>query len=225
MATYSTNVDICNKALQELGCAQITTLSDNSRNANECNFLYDKVRVTLLREHPWLFSIKYATLNEPTGTETYQNGETRNSFTLPSDYARLADQNPREAALTTQATTGAVKFTDYSIEGGNLLTAQTIVILRYASLVTNVATFDPLFCDVMAARMGVDGLAETLTQSPVKRQLAERRYVARMLTALQTNLIEAGSDEPLEQFIQMARILFGDQVATSAQQGQGREQQ
>lgn len=209
MTEYVTSVDICNKALQEIGAALITTLNDSSPGAFECNFLYDKTRVTLLREHVWNFSIQYATLSSPTGTNTYQNGLTRNVFTLPAGFMRFADQNPRAAGTLTQSTTGGIKYTDYAIEGGNLTTASAGPIhLRFAGDITNVALMDSLFCDSLAARMNVDGLAEKLTGSVARRQLAEQRYEERIALAKLIGLIEAAGDEPnAGPQLQTARVL------------------
>lgn len=219
MAEYATAADICNKALQEIGCALIGSLTDDSRNANECNFLYDKTRVALLREHVWNFAISYATLTAA-GTLTYQNGSTRNKFTLPAGYMRLADQQPRTAQLMTQATSGGVRGTDYSIEGGFLVTAQAGVLLRYAADISTVTLMDPLFCDALAARMCVDGLAETLTGSVQKRQLAGQRYADRIALAKLLNAIEAADDEPLAELMRTARTL--EQPPAPAPQGRGR---
>ena len=205
MTEYTTNIDICNKALQEIGCARITSLS-GSRNADECGFLYDKARQALLREHVWGFSIAYQTL-ELSGTVVYQNQLNRNKFSLPTDFVRLADQNPRQPNQLSQAVTGGIKSTDYSIEGGYLVTGQPSVILRYASNVMDVTLMDPLFCDALAAKMCVDGLAEMLTQNVQKRQLAEQRYTSRIALAKIIQIIEAAGDEPIEEMLRSARVL------------------
>jgi len=60
MAT--SDVEICNSALQKIGAETITTLSDNTRRAALCNRQYDKVRKKLLRAHPWNFAIRRAAL-------------------------------------------------------------------------------------------------------------------------------------------------------------------
>lgn len=223
MSEYATSADICNKALQELGCVLIGSLTDNSRNAAQCSFLYDKTRQALLREHIWGFAISYATLASPVTTRTYQNGVKRNAFTLPAGFVRFAFQDPRTAGNVTQATTGGIKFTDYQLEGGQLVTANAGPIqLRYASDVTNVALMDPLFCDALAARMEVDGLAETLTGSAVKRQLAQQRYDARIEMAKLIQLIESAGDEPTEQAVKTARILEQPPAPQPLPQGRGR---
>ncbi len=71
MAT--SDVEICNSALQKLGAETITTLADNSRRASLCNRQYDKIRKKLLRAHPWNFAIKRAALVEITEAVTSVN--------------------------------------------------------------------------------------------------------------------------------------------------------
>jgi hypothetical protein len=52
---YSTPEDIVNRGLQHLGAIRITTLSDNSKNAAEAAFIYDKCRRAEMRANPWNF--------------------------------------------------------------------------------------------------------------------------------------------------------------------------
>lgn len=55
---YSQPVDICNRALQHIGATRITALDDDSKNANACAFVYDKVRAAELRRNIWQFSCR-----------------------------------------------------------------------------------------------------------------------------------------------------------------------
>ena len=206
MSAYTTNVDISNRALQLLGASFIATMADQSRNAVQCNFIYDKVRQAELRAHVWNFAISYATLASPATTFTYQNGQSRNAFTRPADFLRFADQNPRAQAVVRQNTLGGVKYTDYSIEGSYLVTALGGPIhLRYVQDVTTVTAFDPMFSEALAARMAI-GMAEIITQDASKKQLAEQWYTETVQKAQLIDLIEAGGDEPLEGEVMTATI-------------------
>ena len=206
MALYTTSVDIANRALQLLGARQITTLTDNSRNAVQCNFSYDKLRVAELQAHVWNFAIAYASNLIVAAPVPYENGQTRNQFTLPTDYIRFADQNPRVAGVYRQNTLGGVKYTDYSIEGGSILSSlSSIVTFRYVKNYTLVTGMQPLFCEALAASMAL-GMCETLTQNPQKYQAAQNHYDQSIQRAQTLNLIEAGGDEPLENETQTARM-------------------
>ena len=55
-------VDICNEAMDLLGAATITSLTENSKEARLCNRRFDTVRDTVLRSHNWNCAITRATL-------------------------------------------------------------------------------------------------------------------------------------------------------------------
>lgn len=220
MAEYATSTDIVNKALQHLGCPLITSITALTKNAVNMNFAYDKCRQAELRAHIWNFSIAYANLRPaPTPTQTFQNGETRNRFAMPSGYARLAAQDPHYQGISNQGSSGGVQWTDYSIEAGTLLTASTSVILRYAMDATAVPTFDALFCESVAARIAFD-TCEVITQSLQKRAQISEIYTQRIAEARRMNLIEAGTDEPLEAEVDLIRINRG--LPPQQQQQRGR---
>ena len=46
-------VQMCNSALNQLGAASITALTDNTKNARLCSERYPTVRDAVFRSHPW----------------------------------------------------------------------------------------------------------------------------------------------------------------------------
>jgi len=62
----STDVDICNGALLELGEEVIVALSDNNKRARACNQRYADIRDSILRSHLWNFAVKRETLIDQT---------------------------------------------------------------------------------------------------------------------------------------------------------------
>lgn len=206
MAEYATSVDIANKALQHLGAPLIATLADNSKNAVQMNFAYDKCRQAELRAHVWQFSIAYSTLAAASpATQAFQNGSVRNRYTLPSNYVRMAQQDPHTAGVSNQNVTAGLQWSDYAIEGTILLTAASSVILRYASDVSTVSLFDALFDEALAARIAFD-TCEVITQNLQKRSQMASIYGERIALAQTLNLIEAAADEPTELMAAFARI-------------------
>jgi hypothetical protein len=79
-------VDICNLALQNIGASSITTLTEDSVEANECNLRYDSIRKSILELHLWNFAIKRVSLNKEVASPAYGYD---NQFTLPSDFIRM----------------------------------------------------------------------------------------------------------------------------------------
>jgi hypothetical protein len=69
MSDFETPVDIANRALQHCGATRITSFSDDSKNASEVAFCYDKLRRAELRRNVWRFAIRKATLR-PIDTDT-----------------------------------------------------------------------------------------------------------------------------------------------------------
>src|SRR6266567_4541613 len=59
---FQTAVDIANRALQHIGSLRIASLTENSRQAAEINFCYDKLRRAELRRNVWGFAIREAVL-------------------------------------------------------------------------------------------------------------------------------------------------------------------
>ena len=66
----ATSVDICNRAIQKVGAASITALSDTSTQAIACNRVYETARDDELRRNNWNFAIKRARLSPQTTTIT-----------------------------------------------------------------------------------------------------------------------------------------------------------
>lgn len=58
MPDYSAPVDIGNRALQHCGVSRIVALTDDSKNASEISFCYDKLRRAELRRNVWRFAIR-----------------------------------------------------------------------------------------------------------------------------------------------------------------------
>lgn len=141
------DVNICNSALIKLGVETITALSDNTRQAKLCNEQYNKLRKSLLREHPWNFAVKRASL---TASMTAPAWGFSHQFALPNDYLRLVD----------------LEYTQdkYQIENSVILANRDTLNLRYIYDVTDTTKFTSDFSELLAMRIAVD-LSYVLVQS------------------------------------------------------------
>src|SRR6266849_5723476 len=84
---FNTPTDIANLACVALGSPRIGSLSENSKQANELNAIYDKIRQEELRAHVWRFATRRAGLRPIVATTkqitfpayvaatTYQQGD------------------------------------------------------------------------------------------------------------------------------------------------------
>ena len=68
----SSQVDICNGALNQLGASTIISLSDDSKNARMLNQRYDMVRDRVFREHPWNCLLKRVSIAADATAPTYE---------------------------------------------------------------------------------------------------------------------------------------------------------
>lgn len=59
---FTTPYDIANRACQHLGCTRISTFADDSVQATELGFAYDKIRRRELRRNVWTCSVRRAVL-------------------------------------------------------------------------------------------------------------------------------------------------------------------
>ena len=69
MTEYRLPLDICNRALQHVGAAGIGTLNEDTKNAGQTAFAYDKVRRAELKRNLWTFATRRAVLR-PIGATT-----------------------------------------------------------------------------------------------------------------------------------------------------------
>src|SRR6266478_3280399 len=84
---FTTPKDICNRACQMLGVTRLGSMSENTKQGNEFNEAYDKLRMDELRAHTWRFAIRKAPLRAIVATTkqilfpayvattTYQQGD------------------------------------------------------------------------------------------------------------------------------------------------------
>lgn len=178
----ASKVEICNRALQILGEAPITSLSDGSKAAASCNLAYDPVRKALLRSHPWSCAIKRASLAETTAPAWGR----AHAYNLPSDFLRLHDDYYEDNALTK----------DWEIEQRQILTDDVSPLyIRYIYDLDDPNTMDALFREALSATMAYQ-MAEYITQSNSKVAAAEKAMKTAIREARRTNAIEKSATPP-----------------------------
>lgn len=172
-------VDICNKALDKLGQSPITSLSDGTKAANLCNRNWEMVRNQVLRDHPWNFAMKRASLapsvTAPSWGFTY-------SFPLPADFARLVEIRDLSTA-------------EYVLEDNQILANDDTLYIRYVYKVSDSNKYDSSFVDAVATRLAVE-LCESMTQSNTKKELLFQEYDDSLMRAKRVD----GQENPPVQF-------------------------
>jgi hypothetical protein len=178
-------VSICNKALQRLGAARITSLTEDSSNARNCNLCYEDIRDEELRAHVWNFAKKRATL---AADATAPDFDYLYAFPLPSDCLRPLP--PKRVAL------------DWVIENHQgrpaiLTNDGNSIELTYIARITDPTVFDPLFVKALAMSMA-EHMCEDITQSNSKKADAKADRKEALAIARRTNAMENISQEPVE---------------------------
>lgn len=158
----ASKIEICNLAVQNLGGNYITSLSEGSEVAIECNLRYDTARRALLGMHLWNFATRRAALNRDTSTPAFNYSY---QFTLPSDFLYMVMTGTEEASQGSlgiytplnPTITGFMgrNLTDkYRIEsasdGLKLLSNSSDVNIIYIADITDTNLFSPTFTDLMA---------------------------------------------------------------------------
>lgn len=183
MAT--SDVAICNMALQKLGAARITSLTEDSRNARACNACFEMVRDRELRARAWNFAKKRETLAPHATAPAFDFAY---AFPVPSDFLRLLPP--------------ARTYLDWSIENHQgvkcIMTndGDSIEVI-YIAKITDPTLYDPLFDEALACKLATH-MCEEITQSNQKKADTAAEYKAVMAEARQINAYEQVSAEPPE---------------------------
>jgi hypothetical protein len=176
-------VDICNRALQKLGSASITSLTDGSPEATACNLAYEPCKLALLEQHEWGFSIKRDALSADSPAPTWGR---ENAFSFPSDCLRLAHQYPEDNDY----------LIDTIIEGRKILTNESAPLyIRYVYNVTDTNEMTPLFREALATLIAFE-LCEQITQSNTKKAQLENDLKKIISEAKRSNAIQQAAKDP-----------------------------
>ena len=181
---------IANRALQKLGASRVMSMGDDTKNGRACQACYEPLRDAELRAHGWKFATARAVLAELDEAPAF--GFER-QFEAPSDCLRLLQVGEGAVDDNLADYRGAPRPV-FAYEGGRILTDLPAPLsVRYVKRVTNAGLYDPLFCEALAARMAME-MADELTDSPSKAQLAGAMYKDALRQAVRVDAIERGSE-------------------------------
>jgi hypothetical protein len=183
----ASEVEICNRALQKLGADPITSLTENSKRARECNRAYEPLRDALLRKHKWSFAIERAELSALSDAPAFGWDY---EYQLPTDCMRLLHDDPGYVPNTPTR----------SIEGRSILTDETAPLqIRYVKQVTDPNEMDPLFRETLACEIALE-LCEAITQSNTKKADIRQDRKETLAEAKRVNAIEKEPEESPEDY-------------------------
>jgi hypothetical protein len=142
-------IDICNLALAHIGDrANITSIDppEGSAQAEHCARFYPMARNSLLNMHPWAFAQKRAVLADISAT-IVPPAKWQYTYAAPGDVVKILgvydpnamyDENKAEFEYELSGTTQVIYANPEA------------AIVRYVALVTDSATFPPIFTEALA---------------------------------------------------------------------------
>lgn len=138
----------------------------------------------------------------PLGSGPSSQAVTRNVYMLPANFLRRAPQDPKAGSTSYLGAPTGLMYDDWEMEGKFIVTRETFpILLRFVADLTDVTSFDDMFCEGLAARIALETV-ETLTQSTSKKQGIAGEYLRVMTEARTVNGIETGPVEaPEDDFI------------------------
>lgn len=131
----SSEVAVCNIALQMLGAKPITSLTEASDRASIANQFYSESRDEVLRAHPWNFAQVRAVLAREVAVPAWGFAF---QYQLPADpyCLRVIETDPDDAV--------------YKIEGRKLITDESSISIRYTARIADTTQFDSTFTMALA---------------------------------------------------------------------------
>lgn len=184
-------VDICNQAMDLLGAATITSLTQNSKEARLCNRNFEVVRDAVLRAHPWNIAIFRKTLAQNSTTPDFGFAY---EYTLPTDPYCL-----RVLSFWNSNVNNDVAAYDsnvmYKIEGRKVLSNEGTCKIIYIGREEDTEQYDALLSNAIAHRLAAD-TAYAITGSNSVAQQMFGLYEQRLKEAKGVDSMEGYPEQP-----------------------------
>lgn len=169
-AAKAANLAVVNLALVQIGAPTVLNLAtDQTRSAQVARMIFEQELRAVLRDYPWQFASKYATLTLLGGTAaTRLNNDWQYSYRLPADTVfvrRIMTEFGRSYERTPPPFRTAIDAT-----GGILYTAQADAEIEYTTRPeAAVLNAEPLFREALAWRLSwkmAPSLAQVVPERP-----------------------------------------------------------
>lgn len=183
----ASNIVICNLALLKIGAQKISALTDNTAEADACEFFYARTLQAILQEYDWPFATVAADLGAATETEvsgwSYE-------YDLPADCLRpIRLEEEGEDGSGNDGPAGIDDLEKYEIRGTKLLTDLEDAWLIYVQDFTDTTAFPLAFEDALVHKLASE-LAMPLTGNPdIARDLYQMAELAmRKATSIEADI-------------------------------------
>lgn len=183
----ASQVEIVNQALTKLGAQRIVSMTDDNRNAETMNAIWNVKRDAELAAQPWTFATKRVELPASSTAPAYGWAF---SYPLPADFLSLVEIGEDYVFYSTDG--GPVFQIESDPASGTqaILTNESSPLqLRYVYRVTNAGLYPALFVEALACRLAAEA-CEAITQSLSKQQARWDERKAAIREARRVNAIE-----------------------------------
>lgn len=152
-------------------------------------------------EFPSGVALSAMAITYPLGSGPSTQEASRNIFKLPANYLRTAPRDPKAGSISYLGAPGNLDYADWVYEAGYIVSREiNPIVLRFVADVADVRLMDDMFCELLAARIGLE-VCEPITQSSDKLKTIAALY-KQAGDARTVDGIEAGSVEPpLDDFL------------------------
>jgi len=141
----------------------------------------------------------------PVGAGPSSQSTTKNVYRVPAGYLRQTSQNPKPGINNLGGPSGS-GYLDWLVEGKYLISSDVGPIpFRFIANITDVARMHTMFCEGLAARIGLE-VCETLTQSTTKLGTIAKIYDRWISEAGMVDAIEDGYTDPPDDELISCRI-------------------
>lgn len=197
MATIS-EVIICNMALTLLGATRITSLTQDIKNARECNALYEHVRNSVLTDYIWSFAQKRVALTESSTDVVWEDDLMTVAYDKPSDFLQLNFVNQENAKV--------------KVEGDQILSDTSSLKIKYTYEVTDTTTFKPKFIEALVAKLAAELAFPITNKATVAERLFTIYYEKKLPQAISIDSQQGTPTEPFQNEWLLARRMRSNQL-------------
>ena len=183
-------VDICNEAMDLLGAATITALTEDSKEARLSNRRFETVRDQVLRAHPWNAVIERKELAQDSSAPAFGFAH---QYTLPTNPYCLrvlsfwnGNVDNEIAAYDSQNM--------FKVEGRKVLSDETTCRIIYIARITDTEQYDSLLSSTIAHKLASE-VAYAITGSNSVGQQMFQLYQARLAEARSMDAAEGMPDK------------------------------
>ena len=184
----ATQTGLINRALVRIGKQRIVSFEEQSASAQAVRDIWNDVRQSAIRSHPWNFAIRRTSLSPVDGTPP---------FGWDYRFRKPAAQNDHQGWLRTLGVwedAGETVPADWDAEGPYILANVDLLYLRFVADITNVSNWDPLFAEALMLKLASE-LAVALANS---NQMHDTYYAAAEKAFARARAVDGMDGKPID---------------------------